>query len=170
MSKKILITAFEPFRDYKENITEKVLRKIKDSEGIYKRLLPVRFEKDIFTTPLKEINPGIVIALGQYPRGNKIRIERKAVNQKGDEKSDPIKKITKNGEDVLYCTLKIKPDQISRVTYDAGKYVCNFSMYTSLDFLKTNSVKYCFLHIPKDMYVDTVVGWLEKKIKFLREG
>jgi len=42
MNKKILITAFEPFRDCRENITEKILKDLKNGRGIYKSLLPLR--------------------------------------------------------------------------------------------------------------------------------
>ncbi len=166
----MLVTAFEPFKDYSENITEKVLKILPESKNLVKRLLPVRFEKKIFIDVIKNTSPDIVIALGQYPRGKKIRIERKAVNLKRDNKEDVPQKITNNGVDILFTSLKLKDDSMSRITYDSGMYVCNFSMYTSLEFLNSSNIKYCFLHIPKDNDVALTRDWLLDKIHEIKEG
>jgi len=164
MSTKILIYGFKPFQGLKENITEKIIENIKNRKNLRKVVFPVKFEKKMFLNEIKEFEPDIILGLGLHPRGKKIRIERKAVNLKQFSKKDIPKPIYKNKPKYLFATLKLKRDKESWISYDAGKYVCNFSMYTLLEFTKNKNIKFAFLHIPKDYNLNKAVKFVGSKI------
>ncbi|RLF33066.1 MAG: hypothetical protein DRN08_05900, partial [Thermoplasmata archaeon] len=126
---KILVYGFKPYKNYKENITEKIIRKIKNRKNLVKIIFPVKFEKRIFLEKIRTIKPNIILGLGQHPRSKKIRIERKAINLKRKNKKEKPEFISKNKPFHLFVNVKLKKDKISWISYDAGKYVCNFSMY-----------------------------------------
>ena len=159
---KILIYGFKPYKNYKENITEKIVRKIRNRPHLKKIIFPVDFEKDYFLR-IKKFKPDIILGLGQCPKGQKIRIERKAVNSKRNNKERP-KIIYKNKPSYYFLNLKLEKDQDSRISYSAGEYVCNFSMYVISDFFANKGVKFAFIHIPSNYDFKKAVEFVENKI------
>ena len=120
---KVLVYGFGPYMNYKENITETIVKKLK---SVSKQLFDVKFGKNQFINAVKDFD--VIIGLGQHPRSKKLRIERKAVNLKWKSRKETPKPIFKDKPQQSFVTLKIKKDKDSWLSYDAGKYVCNYSM------------------------------------------
>lgn len=166
---KILLYGFKPFLQYSENITEKIIANIKYNNDIKKIIFDVLFDENIFKDAIKNYKPDFIIGMGQYPRGKKIRIERTAYNEKRNSKKERSSIISKKYPEKLYATLKLASDNNSRITYNAGRYVCNFSMFTCLSYTKNTCTKYAFLHIPKDIEIKKGVDFVEKALKNLKD-
>jgi len=160
---KILVYGFKPYKNYRENITEKIVRKISNRACLKKVIFPVKFKKEYFLEKIKKLKPDVILGLGQHPRGQKIRIERKAANSKKYNQERP-EIIYKGKPKYQFVNLKLKKDKDSWISYDAGKYVCNFSMYVITDFFKNKEIKFAFVHIPKDFNFKRVIRFVENKI------
>lgn len=145
MKKKILVYAFSAWGKNNRNLSETVLQELK--LPLEKHLFKVRFDQKPF---LDLLNNDIshIIGLGQYPTGKYIRIEQVAHNIYGT-KQKGYQSINE-GPICLTVDLKLKPTSKSHLTYNAGKFVCNFSMYTIL-YHKHSHQKFAFLHIPKKL-------------------
>lgn len=177
--KRVLIHAFEPFLNYRKNITAEILTALKQqietvplfqTLEIELRVLPVRFDAEIFLEPVQAFQPDFVLGLGQYPRGELIRIERKAFNQKRDKKADLDALIIPEGADSLRPNWRIQPNSRSRCNYDAGRYVCNFSMYTLTQAAQQKGFAYAFLHIPRAYPLQQGVNYLKSLLKAIERG
>lgn len=162
---KILIYGFKPWGKFKENITEKILIKIRNRKNIKKIVFNVEFNKNQFISEIIKFNPEIIIGLGQCSQGDKLRIERKAVNLRKNKLKKESKPILKNRLRFLFSTLKIKNDSRLKISYNAGKYVCNYSMYVIADFIKNKSIKSGFIHIPKEYNIKKATKQIEGIIK-----
>ena len=159
---KVLIYGFGPWGKLKENITEEVLIKIKNRKNLRKVVFDVRFCRNQFIEEIVKFKPEIIIGMGQYPQGNKLRIERRAINLKKDLKEE---RILKNGPNFLFSTLRIKNSNNFKISYNAGKYVCNYSMYVISDFIKNKNIKFSFVHIPREYNVAMAVKQIEEIIQ-----
>ncbi|MBZ9572159.1 hypothetical protein KJA15_02420 [Patescibacteria group bacterium] len=159
---KLLIYGFGPYKEYEENITEKIIRKVKNRKNLKKIIFLVSFKKNQYLEKIREYKPDIIFGLGQCSRGKKIRIERKAINLKKENKKR--RTISKNKPKHLFLNLKFKEDKHSYISYNAGKYFCNFSMYVIAEFCKGKSIKFAFFHIPKDFNLNRAVKFIEVKI------
>ncbi|MBI2588920.1 hypothetical protein HYW35_01795 [Candidatus Saccharibacteria bacterium] len=163
---KVLVYAFKPWGKRPSNISQEVLANIKKRRNLIRVVFPVRFDREMFLKKVKAIAPDLIIGLGQYPRGNKIRIERQALNLWKLHKQDKPQTILRAGPSKIKVSLKLKKDSSSWVSYNGGQYVCNFSMYVILDFLKNNKdVKFGFIHIPKDHDVAQATKFVDKKLQ-----
>ncbi|MDP3725945.1 MAG: hypothetical protein Q8R36_01980 [bacterium] len=162
---KFLIFGFKPYRNYTENITEKVIRKLKQKKNLRTTVFPVMFDRKMFSHAIHAYKPDVVIGLGQHPRARKIRIERRAVNHKRAFQYEKLRNIENGGPRHRFVTLKLKPDRHARVAYDAGDYVCNFCMYTISEIARKKHIKFAFLHIPKNYNLKRIVRFIETKIK-----
>lgn len=160
---KILLYGFKRYGKNKINISEEIIKKIPSRKNLKKLIFPVVFERNIFLKAVEDFKPDLILGLGQYPRGKKIRIERKAINLKGT-KIKGYQLIAKNGPKFRSVNWRFKKDRNSRLSYNAGKFVCNFSMYVLLGWLRKNQTKFAFLHVPKDFKVDLAVRFLSKEI------
>ena len=161
---KLLIYGFGPYKEHKNNITTDIIKKLKDRQNLTKIILPVTFNKTIFLDEIKRHKPSIILGMGQHPRAKKIRIERKSINQKRYSKEDEIKQISKYGPEKHLVNLKLKKDDLSRITYNAGDYVCNYSMYIITEFCKVKGLKFAFIHIPKRYDLKQSIKFIETKI------
>ena len=99
--------------------------------------------------------------MGQSSKGEKIKIERKAINLRKDNK---VNKILKNKPRYQFVNLKLQKDRNSWISYNAGRGVCNFSMYVILDFIKNKNIKFAYLHIPKDFNFGKAIKFVNNKI------
>ena len=167
--KKIWVYGFQPFLHYPENITQKVIAQLEAEQcfgNVNYSVLAVDFQADIFEAPLRAVQPDVVLGMGQYPRGQKIRIERKAFNWQRD-KSNPDHAegpILSTGQALERPSWNIKPDTMSWRSYNAGRYVCNYSMYQLSRWARLQHFNYAFIHIPKDFCLEHAVGFVKKHL------
>ena len=163
----ILISAFEPFGVDDINPTQLVLKDLPEEIAgcnIHKLLLPVEFKKapKIASTEFLKIKPSILIMLGQAGGRDNISIESKAINLMnaptlGDNadykpQNEPI---IFDGPKYLDTTLPIekiveainKESIPSKISNDAGTYVCNALLYQML-YLNKEKIPMGFIHVP----------------------
>lgn len=145
---RLLIYGFGPYRQFKDNVTEKILRQFPRRAGLQKIIFPVRFHKSQFVNAIKDHKPDVILGLGQCSRGRGLRIERQAANKRRNEKSDEPRPIIPGGAARLRTNLKLALG--GRSSNNAGEYVCNYSMYVMLDFITRRHLPICygFVHIP----------------------
>ena len=173
---RILVTAFEPFGGSDTNISQRVLDAIQ--ADVAKLLLPVSFRRapEVLNEAIGLLQPDVIIAMGQAAEGDKIRLERLAINMMDSAKGDndgyiPDEEIICNEAPLaLKTTLPVKPlcaDCINAglptmVSNSAGLYVCNRIYFEALRHT-TNSL---FVHIPKAMDVETAKQTINQLIKY----
>lgn len=163
---KILVYGFGPYQIFKENITSKIVKKLKPKYKIYKKIFLVKFDRAQFIREIKKIQPDLIIGLGQSggpnSRRKKITIERKALNLRPSGKR--LSKIEESKPEKVLVNLRIKTNKYSRISYNAGTYVCNFSMWVNATYAKSNGIKYAFIHIPYNFNLGRAVRFVEGKI------
>ena len=167
--KRILLTGFEPFNEYKINsswsLVDSFENTISDLECIKLRL-PVEFKavSNLVSEMLKQYQPDIVLAFGQSANDS-IRIERVALNLDDARTADnsgytPIDElIHADGKNAYFSTLPIKAIQHAVVAKNipavisnsAGTYVCNHLFYELLYWCDKLSLptKIGFVHLPR---------------------
>jgi pyroglutamyl-peptidase len=147
---RLLIYGFGPYRGFHENITEKIVRKFPKRRWMKKLIFAVRFNRSQFISAVKNHKPDVILGLGQCSKGRLLRIESTAVNKKRNNKTEKAKPILQAGSPRLVTNLKLNLGQQSRSSDDAGDYVCNYSMYVILDFIKCDRlpIRYGFIHVP----------------------
>ena len=147
---RLLIYGFGPYQKFHQNITEKVLRRFPRRSGVKKIIFPVKFHRGQFIKVVKETKSDVILGLGQCNGGRRLRIETKAVNRRRDDTTTKSMPIKTGGKRTLSTNLKLDPGRETRYSKDAGDYVCNFSMYVILDYLKHRrmGVPFGFIHVP----------------------
>ena len=173
---RILVTAFEPYGGNDTNISQKVLDAIQ--ADVAKLLLPVSFRRapHVFNEVIGQFQPDMIFSMGQTAEGDKIRLERLAINimdsAKGDNDGDipdeeiicsevplalktalPVKQL---------CADCINAGLSTKVSNSAGLYVCNRIYFEALRQTK-NSL---FVHIPKNMDLEIAKQVINQIIKF----
>jgi pyroglutamyl-peptidase len=148
---RILIYGFGPYRKFDENVTEKIVRAFPGRRGLEKVVFPVRFHKRQFARALEAARPDIVLGLGQCSRGRLLRQERRAVNRRRNSSAETPTPISAAGPPALFTDLNLSLATRSKWSRDAGNYVCNFSMYVMLDYIRRRRlpVRYGFIHVPR---------------------
>lgn len=170
MSKKIILTGFEPFGGSNINPSIEASRKF-DGEIVRDHILkaieiPLRFKeiKDNVESILVKERPVAVICLGQSPRPM-ISLERIAINIASIERTSyncgekPLDvKLEEEGFDGYFSTLPIRkiknvleenkiPCEISN---SAGTFGCNQIFYHLMHFInkEKNKIPAGFIHVP----------------------
>ncbi|MEM7334112.1 MAG: pyroglutamyl-peptidase I [Chloroflexota bacterium] len=167
---KLLLTGFEPFGNQEINVSEKVVQAFegKEFEGVelFTAVLPVdQFEgPDKLLRKVMNIQPHVVICLGQAGGRHAISIEKVAINllnftipdNGGNLAKD--KPIQMDGHDGYFATLptrqmvnSLKENGIpAELSYSAGAFLCNQIMYELLHHIsKFNlSTQGGFIHLP----------------------
>lgn len=157
---RILVTAFEPFGGSDTNISQRVLDAIQ--ADVAKLLLPVSFRRapEVLNEAIEQFQPDVIISMGQAAEGDKIRLERLAINMMDSAKGDndgyiPDEEIICSEAPLaLKTALPVKPlcaDCINAglptiVSNSAGLYVCNRIYFEAL----RHSPNSLFVHIPKN--------------------
>lgn len=172
MGNRIILTAFEPFGGRKKNVSSEVLKNIQKTYDLESLILPVEF-KDFKQEmeDMKHLAPDYIISLGesgrQYPE-----MEGKAKNL--IEHGEILDKKAKHYLSTLpYIKiiehLKSKGYE-TKLSDDAGLYVCNFVFYKLSHEFNNSKTKVGFLHLPRDGNVDQltdltylVTDFLEKE-------
>jgi pyroglutamyl-peptidase len=147
---RILLYGFGPYRQFHDNVTEKIVRALPKRRGLKKIVFPVRFHKSQFTGAVEKFRPDVVLGLGQCSTGRVLRMETRAVNQWRSTTDQKPRPIVRTGSPKLFTNLKLNLARPARVSKDAGDYVCNYSMYVIIDLIKRRRlpVRYGFVHVP----------------------
>ncbi|AKA39635.1 pyroglutamyl-peptidase I [Yersinia ruckeri] len=167
--KNVLITGFEPFDGERVNPSWEVVRQLNDlmlgGVRVVARQLPCVFGEALtaLNVAIDELQPALVLAIGQAGGRADMTIERVAINiddaripdNKGQQPVD--QPIIDAGPAAYFTRLPIKamvqgirdagiPASVSQT---AGTYVCNHVMYGLLHRLnQSGNVKGGFIHIP----------------------
>lgn len=149
---RILVYGFGGYRSFKENVTGKIIRWLPRRRQLAKIIFPVRFHRRQFIDAVRKHDPEVILGLGQCSRGRRLRIERRAINRRRNESHHKAKPIVRGGPRQLSTNLKLNIGSAARISRNAGDYVCNYSMYVILDYLKRRRVpvRFGFVHIPHD--------------------
>jgi pyroglutamyl-peptidase len=145
---RLLIYGFGPYWEFPDNITEKILRQLPRRSGLKKIVFPVRFHKRQFVSAVKKHKPDVILGLGQCSYGQRLRIESRAKNRRRNGPKDKARPIIAGGPQRLSTNLKLALN--GEFSNNAGEYVCNYSMYVMLHFIKRHRlpIRYGFIHIP----------------------
>jgi pyroglutamyl-peptidase len=165
---RILITGFEPFAGAKLNSSEVVLHWLEgqDLEGVTFSVLPVEYDRSVehIILLIEDVDPKIVIALGQAEGRATVSFERVAVNlddariadNAGEVRRDQL--IDANGEAAFMATLPVKAvvEALSasghpvEESLSAGAFVCNHLFYSVMNHLRDSKSRrwFDFVHLP----------------------
>ncbi|QKJ86403.1 Pyrrolidone-carboxylate peptidase [Paramixta manurensis] len=168
--KTVLITAFEPFGGESVNPSWEAVRQLNErmlcGAKIVARQLPCVFGHALTSLykAIDELQPELVLAVGQAGGRAEISVERVAINVDDaripdNQGNQPIDEpIVSEGPAAFFSTLPIKaivegireagiPASVSQT---AGTYVCNHVMYGLLHHLhqQGGEVRGGFIHIP----------------------
>jgi len=148
----VLVYGFGPYREFRNNITETIIKALSPLPGLRTAVFPVRFNRQQFIDVLELHKPDHVIGLGQCTR-DRIEVESRAINRKQTSDMGPAKPIRKSGAEFLPTTLDINLGPKVGHSDTAGDYVCNYSMYVMLEYISRSGqdVRFGFLHIPHDI-------------------
>lgn len=166
---KVLITGFDPFGGESINPALEAVKMIPENiEGaeVIKLEIPTVFRKSLekIEEKINELNPDVVISIGQAGGRFGITPERVAINMddariKDNEGNQPIDiPIYEDGESAYFSNLPIKamvkemldngiPASVSNT---AGTFVCNHVMYGVLHLVnkKYKNIRAGFIHVP----------------------
>ena len=165
---RLLVTAFEPFGQDRDNASLEVMKRLSAPEGceLIKKMIPVVFGKaaEVVNELIDREKPDVVICLGQAGGRSSISVERKAVNLCRTERPDnegncpEDRPVIPGGADVLEPTLPVDymckcladADIPVELSDSAGTYVCNSLMYGMLHHLEETGQKIQagFIHVP----------------------
>jgi pyroglutamyl-peptidase len=150
-ARRILLYGFGPYRQFRDNITARIIKSLQPGPGLKKIVFRVRFHRGQFVDAIARFKPDIILGLGQSSR-HRIVVEAQAANRRRARRKDKPKPIAPNGARRFKTTLTIKLGREVRQSSSAGDYVCNFSMYVMLDHIRRKNLGtlYGFIHIPHD--------------------
>jgi len=159
----ILLYGFGPYRQFRDNITAKIIKSLAPRLGLKKVIFPVRFHRGQFVNTLERFKPDIVLGLGQSSRRG-VDVEVQAANRRRARPADQPKRISSSGPARIKTTLALKVGRGAGKSKNAGDYVCNFSMYVMLDNIRRNGLRipYGFIHIPYDYEQKKASGLVTK--------
>jgi pyroglutamyl-peptidase len=161
---RMLITSFGPFPGYSENpstIVLELLQSMFSWSNIHEiewSILDVSFNSvDVFERYLKNEHFDVIIHLGVASNDLQVRFEVVARNERSGKDIDEMviekDKIDLNGSDLqtsfdLEILEKIckKHDRQTRISKDAGTYLCNYVYYLSLKN-NTSNTQALFVHV-----------------------
>jgi pyroglutamyl-peptidase len=165
---RVLITAFEPYDRWKTNASWMALvhltHNLPDEPQIVTRLYPVDFGamKERLAEDLSQ-NFDYALHLGQAPGSSRIQLEAVGLNVGGSysQSPDQYRPLAADGP-VAYRTslpvddwaVKLRRAGIpAQVSYHAGTYLCNATLYWSHYLAERMSLKIqsAFVHVPLDV-------------------
>lgn len=175
--KKLLLTGFEPFLQFKINPTDEIVKALNGREiGEYQivgHTLPVDFtesERQILAL-IEEVKPDAVISLGLAAGRFKVTPERIAINVKdgaADNKGVVLQDVAVDttGDDAYFTTLPIramvdalKANQLpAEISNSAGTYLCNNVMYSVLKNWDVDNKLAGFIHLPASHELAVIDG------------
>ena len=165
--KKLLITGYEPFGGENINPSWEAVKLLPDTVGGYaltRLCLPVVFGEaaEKVTEAAREICPDVILCIGQAGGRSAVTPEKVGINlrhapipdNKGNQPTD--EPIIENGDAAFFTTIPVRriAEAIksaglpSQVSYSAGAYVCNDTLYSLLARFKDTQTRVGFIHIP----------------------
>ncbi|MBV8354234.1 MAG: pyroglutamyl-peptidase I [Candidatus Eremiobacteraeota bacterium] len=170
MSKHILLAGFEPFGEFKVNPSELLVRSFEGrliaGRLIVSRVFPVETKplEDRLRQVLHEEKPEVVIGAGLASGRTGLALERLGVNLMNFSKPDAVGVVRHNdpiqrgGPEARLVTIPLDAIKTAwdeqgvpgYVSNDAGTYICNQFLYTSLGLApEINPPPVCgFVHLP----------------------
>ena len=150
-SMRILVYGFGPYRQFRDNITARIIKSLPGQVGLKKIIFPVRFQRHQFVDALDRYKPDIILGLGQSSR-TRIEVESRARNRRRARNLEAPRPIFKNKPASLPTTLPIHAGRGAGRSNNAGDYVCNYSMFVLLVEISRRQLKtrFGFVHIPHD--------------------
>ena len=166
---KILVTGFDPFDKEPINPAIEAVKLLPDTIAgaeIIKLEIPTVFHKsaDVVAEKMREVQPDVVLNIGQAGGRTGLTPERVAINQydariEDNEGNQPVDvPIQEDGQPAYFSKLPIKAmvEAIheaglpAAVSNTAGTFVCNHIMYQTLYLVDKEfpDVKAGFMHIP----------------------
>ena len=150
MDKKVLITNFEPFGNRNTNASMELVSALSSFYSTLK--LPVNYleVEEIIKDKISKLDLDYLFLVGEAGNYHDLTIElvahniAKGVDNSGFDKND--EEIIQNGNN-LYTSMVFDFNKLDVLSsYDAGKYLCNYSYYLALSYLKKTKV--VFIHTP----------------------
>ena len=179
--KRVIITAFEPFGEYRFNPTEEIVKRIHLSPFdldtmIFVIILPCEYYAfSVLDKAICEVNPNLVVSLGLSSSVTKLRIESRFKNLMESKYADnkgfkpQSQKILKSRTAPNYVEANSNPQHYKKllednnipieISSDADTFICNsLGFLTSYKITKENlNMENIFMHIPwTDSYRDMV--------------
>ena len=162
---KVLLSGFKAFNNENINpsllIVNEIKNKYKDVEIVE---LNVEYNNDSLKliNKIKEINPDIILLIGQAGGRSKVCLEYFALNMQSATIADNTgvnllhNLINTSGENAYYSTINLKDlvykinDNNLTISYNAGTFVCNEIYYSALQYLNKNKLNTpcVFVHVP----------------------
>ncbi len=149
--KRILLYGFGPYREFRDNITARIIKSLPAQPGLKKVIFSVRFHRGQFVDAITRTKPDMVLGLGQSAR-RRIDVESQALNHRRAQRTGKPRMISLHGPKKLKTTLELRVVRQAGRSLNPGDYVCNFSMYVMLDHIRRKGldIPYGFIHIPHD--------------------
>jgi pyroglutamyl-peptidase len=165
MSKRVLITGFEPFDGDHINPSMELLKWLKQNAydfDLHTELLPVSFTHAVpkLTAIIENFKPTHVLLTGLAKNRKELTLERIGINWVDARIPDndglmlKAQKILPDGEDGIFTTLSLdlmmnaakKVGCETKISTSAGEYVCNHLIYSYLTNFK--NIPGTFIHLP----------------------
>lgn len=161
--KRALVYGFKPFLGQGKNVTEQVIKRLHLPDDCVKMVFPVRFSRRQFAEALDRWRPRYVLGMGQCPAGGGIRVEKLAMNSRSAARAGAMSRpIEPGGPRSIPVNWELEQPRGGRLSFDAGQYVCNYSMYSFLRECARYGTRYAFMHIPADHPPGKVAMYVRK--------
>ncbi|MBU1626427.1 pyroglutamyl-peptidase I [bacterium] len=169
-SKKIILTGFEPFAEFKVNPSEEIIRLFRnekiDSAVIKTNLLPVDTKTvwKYLKESILDFKPDIILSLGLSPKRSLISLEKVAINlldfEIKDNNHNKIEdvRIIDDAPDAYFSNLPLKSIKMKLdeknipvgISYSAGAFLCNQVFFLVMDFINRTDKEILggFIHLP----------------------
>lgn len=166
MSQRLLVTGFEPFGGAALNPSQEVLPDLRAPSGweLSTLVLPVSFSRarGDLDRKIAEVDPAVVISLGQAEGRGEISLERVAINladvSVADNDGELVRDraIESDGPLAFYSSLPIKEMAKASqsqgvptgISLSAGAFLCNYVFYHLQHRFSGSSVRSGFIHLP----------------------
>lgn len=165
---RILVFGFTKYGPFDRNITEEIVKDLKRSRSISTKIFGIRFSKSMFEEALRTSKPDYVIGLGQHPRARKLRIEKIARNLRRTAPHLPQRRIQRGREKIRRVSLQLPASGLTTITYRAGTYLCNYSMWVVEGWCRLHGAKFAFLHVPRRANRKEILAYLRSLIADLK--
>ena len=166
--RRVLVTGFQPFAGAKLNSSEEVVKWLEGRElpEVFLEVLPVEYEKSVdqMLSLIREIEPEIILALGQAEGRTKVSLERIAINLDAARIPDNggalrmNQRISEEGAVAYMANLPVweiverlkQQGHPAEESLSAGAFVCNHLFYSVMHHLESSKGD-CwmdFIHLP----------------------
>ena len=165
---RVLVTGFEPFAGAQLNSSQIVVEWLEEQslDGVALAILPVEYERSVerILRLIKEVDPEIIISLGQAEGRVKVSFERVAVNLDDARIADNVGEVRRDlpirfdGDDAFLANLPVRAVVEALIarghpveeSLSAGTFVCNHLFYSVMDHLEDSKSRSWmdFIHLP----------------------